>query len=60
MLGERRRKSGENSSAIMLPAHFEFMIMTKWPKLHEILMVTAAEVGTDLWNEKSKTLQMAS
>lgn len=32
----------------MLPVQFEFMIMTKWLTLHEILMVMYAKIGADM------------
>ena len=46
--GTKWQKPGENSSAIMFPVKFEFMILIKWPKLHEIFMAMSAEVGADL------------
>lgn len=31
---------------------FEFIIVTKWPKLRETLMVIDAKVEAGLWNER--------
>lgn len=49
---EQKGWKQEKKSVIMFPVKFEFMILTKWPKLHEILVVMNAKVGADLWNER--------
>lgn len=52
VLGAKGQKGGEKCAVIMFPMQFEFLIMTKWLKLHEILMVMDAKLREDLWNER--------
>lgn len=43
----------------MFSMQFEFMIMTKWPKLHEILMIIDVKVEAGLWNEGQRKVWIA-
>lgn len=58
-LQTKRRKLEEESSVIMFPMQFEFIIVTKWPKLRETLMVIDAKVEAGLWNERWRKLWIA-
>ena len=52
MLHVKTQTRGERSSVIVFPVQSEFMSLSKWLKLHDILMGMDTKIGSDLWNER--------